>query len=263
MKKSQVVKIKIPKDLFAVEDVRTKLALNEDFIEFKKTYTSKYPVTIEDNSSHFWNEKFKISMKFRELDGMTKDKINTIVKFLPKEGSKILDLGIGQGYLEQRLQEIGKTYELYGVDISDKVILRLKKRYKGEFNVGDVLKIKTYYKDNYFDAIVAIELIEHISPRKILSFFRDVRRLLKSTGVIILSTPLNENLRLMKENPSSHVREYTESILIAELKISGFKVLKENYFFAFKNLYSIKKIVAKLLPKRWKPNSVVVRAVKI
>ena len=262
MGKSQgekIIKIKTP---FEVEDLRTKLAIKRAYNGFKKTYSDEYPEIKANNSNRFWNAKFKTLTKFKELDGMTKDKINTIVKFLPNETSRILDLGIGQGYLEQRLKEVEKNYEFYGIDISEKAIIRLKKKFKGKFTIGDVLKIKKYYKKGYFDAIVAIELIEHISPRKIFRFYKDINSLLKPAGIFILSTPLNENLRLMKENPSSHVREYTEPIIIAELKLSGFKVLKERYFFAFKKLYSIKKILTKLFPDWWGANNVVIKAVK-
>lgn len=263
MKKSQGRKVPKTKTPFEVEDLRTKLAVKKDYNNFRKTYSDKHPEIKADNSSRFWNAKFKTPTKFKDLDGMTKDKINTIIKFLPNEASRILDLGIGQGYLEQRLQEIRGNYELYGIDISEKAIIRLKKKFKGKFKNGDVLKIKNYYKKGYFDAIVAIELIEHISPRKIFKFYEDIRSLLKTTGIFILSTPLNENLGLMKKNPSSHVREYTEPIIVTELKLSGFKVLSERYFFAFKNLYSIKKIITKLWQGWWGANNIVIKAVKI
>ena len=263
MKKSQGRKVAKTKAPFEVEDLRTKLAVNKNYNDFRKSYSDEHPEIKANNSNRFWNAKFKTLAKFKDLDWMTKDKINTIIKFLPKENSRILDLGIGQGYLEQRLQEIGGNYELYGIDISEKAIARLKRKFKGKFKNGDVLKIKNFYKKNYFDAIVAIELIEHISPRKVFRFYKDIRSLLKPAGIFILSTPLNENLRYMKENPSSHVREYTKPIIVAELKLSGFKVLEERYFFAFKNLYSIKKILTKLFPDRWGANNVVIKAVKI
>ena len=262
MKQSQVGTSEIPKNPFVVEDLRDKLALKKDYKNFKKTYSSKYPEIKAVNTNVFWNEKFKEPQNYDSLDLMTKEKIDTIISFLPNRKTRILDLGVGQGYLEQRLQEIGRGYELYGIDISEKAIARLNETFKGSFNVGDVLEIKSYYKNNYFDVIVAVELTEHISPRKILSFFRDIHGLLKPSGIFILSTPLNEKLRLMKENPSSHVREYTYQIINAELKVSGFKILEGRYFFAFKNLYSIKKIIAKLFPNWWEPNNVVVRAVK-
>ncbi len=263
MKKSQGRKVAKTKTPFEIEDLRTKLAVKKNYNDFRKTYSDEHPAIKANNSNFFWNAKFKTLTKFKDLDGMTKDKINTIIKYLPKEGSKILDLGIGQGYLEQRLQEIGRNYELCGIDISEKAIIRLKKKFRGKFNVGDVLKIKNYYKSKYFDVVVAIELIEHISPRKILTFYKDIYNLLKPAGIFILSAPLNENLRLTKENPSSHVREYTKPIITGELKLSGFKVLEEKYFFAFKNLYSIKKVLAKLFQGGWRPNNIVIGAGKV
>ncbi|OGH26250.1 MAG: hypothetical protein A3C30_04025 [Candidatus Levybacteria bacterium RIFCSPHIGHO2_02_FULL_40_18] len=261
MKKSQEEKIKI-KNSFEVEDLRTELAFRKRYKDFKKTYSNKYPEINANNSGGYWDTKFNIPVKFSDLDGMTRDKINTIIKFLPEENSHILDLGIGQGYLEQRLQELGKNYELYGIDVSKRSIARLKKRIRGKFNIGNVLQIRNYYKKNYFDAVVAIELIEHISPRKIFKLYKDIRSLLKPTGIFILSTPLNEGLKFMKENPSSHVREYTESIVFTELKLSGFRVLEKRCFFAFKNFYRIKRVISLLWGGRWKPNNIVIKAVK-
>lgn len=261
--KSQQGKNDKPKTPFEVENLRTKLAVKKNYNDFRKTYSDEHPEIKADNSNRFWNLKFKTSATFLELDPMTKEKINTIISFLPDKKTRILDLGIGQGYLEQRLQEIGKNYDLYGIDISEKAIVRLKKKFKGKFNVGNVLKIKNYYKDNYFDVIVAIELIEHISPQKILTFYKDINNLLKPMGIFILSTPLNENLRSMKENLSSHVREYTEPTLRTELEISGFKIVEKRLLFAFRNLYRIKKFLSMIFKNRWGANNIVVMARKV
>ena len=149
MGKSQgekIIKIKTP---FEVEDLRTKLAIKRAYNGFKKTYSDEYPEIKANNSNRFWNAKFKTLTKFKELDGMTKDKINTIVKFLPNETSRILDLGIGQGYLEQRLKEVEKNYEFYGIDISEKAIIRLKKKFKGKFTLlGKVVLLFSQRKDS-------------------------------------------------------------------------------------------------------------------
>lgn len=263
MIKSQEEKIYKPKSPFEVENLRTKLAINKDYNTFKKTYSSEYPEIKSENTNSFWNKKFKIPIDFSELDEMTREKINTIISFLPDRGIRILDLGIGQGYLEQRLQEMDRDCSPYGIDISDKAISRAKRKFNGEFKTGDILKIKDYYKDRYFDVIVAIELVEHIPPKKIFSFYKDVSSLLKLNGIFIVSTPLNEHLEKMKENPSSHVREYTEPILRAELEISGFRVVEKRLFFAFRNLYRIKKLLSTIFKRGWEENSIVIKAVKV
>lgn len=261
-KKNQEEIKQIFKNPFEVEDLRTKFALKKDYKSFRKTYSSKYPEVKTPNTNTFWNKKFKMPIKFSQLDSMTRDKIDTIISFFPSGNTRLLDLGVGQGYIEQRMSEVKVNCKLFGIDISQKAIARARKKFKGEFKVGDVLNIKNYYKSNYFDVIVAIELIEHLSPRKILNFYKVVNSMLRSGGVFIVSTPLNEGLRYMSKNPSSHVREYTESILLAEFKISGFKVIDKRFFFAFKELYMLKKIISKLWRNRWGANNIVVVARK-
>src|SRR3972149_1210800 len=100
MKQSQVGTSEIPKNPFVVEDLRDKLALKKDYKNFKKTYSSKYPEIKAVNTNVFWNEKFKEPQNYDSLDLMTKEKIDTIISFLPNRKTRILDLGVGQGYLE-------------------------------------------------------------------------------------------------------------------------------------------------------------------
>jgi len=247
--------------LFEVENLRDRLARQKKYKEFKATYSTKYPQIPNKNTGKFWDEKFKSPESLNEQDWMTKDKVNTVVSFLPKRKIKILDLGIGQGYLEQKLQELEAEHTIYGLDISKKVIKRLEKKFKGDFKAGDILKADKFYKRNYFDVIVAIEVIEHIPPHKIFSFYKIIYLLLKKNGLFIISTPLNEGLRDMDINPSAHVREYTPEILDAEFNLAGLKIEKIKTFIAFKNLYFIKKFIAKFT-KKWKPNNIVIVAKK-
>lgn len=249
-------------DPFSVEDYRNELAEKYDIDLFKKTYTSTSPEINNLNSGKFWNNIFKSALSFQDQDAMTREKIDYVISLLPPVGSKILDLGIGQGYLEERLKEKKLDYKFYGIDISSTSVTRAKQLFKGEFILGDVMQIDKYYKPNSFNAIVALELIEHISPSKVFSFYSRVKKLLSKNGVFIVTTPLNEGLRYMKENPSGHVREYTIPILKTELALSGFTIKKIKTFYAFMTMYRLKKLILKLLRKRWKPNNVAILCVK-
>src|SRR3990170_7764615 len=108
--KSQVRKYKKPKTPFDVENLRIELAAKRDFKNFVKTYSSKYPAIKALNTGKFWDKKFKSPKYFNDLDNMTKDKIETIIKFLPKKRLRILDLGIGQAYVEQKLKSLDLKY---------------------------------------------------------------------------------------------------------------------------------------------------------
>ncbi|MDO8634294.1 MAG: class I SAM-dependent methyltransferase, partial [archaeon] len=126
------------------------------------------------------------------------------------------------------------------------------------------------FKKNSFDAIVALELIEHIPPKEIFKLYEMICHLLKPGGIFIITTPTNEGLRDKKtclpagrENPSGHVRDYTIPILEMELSISGFKILNKKTLFAFQTNYRIKKHVSLFLKNRWRPNNILIAAKKV
>lgn len=251
------------KNPYSIEDTRNKLAVQKDIRNFKSLYVKSYPEIKNLNTGIFWNTRFKNQSGYKDQDKMTKEKINTVISFIPENARKILDLGIGQGYLEDRLKQLNITkYILYGIDVSSQAIHDAKINFKGQFIKDDVFNINKHCQENYFDAIITLELLEHISPSKTFSFYEKVYSLLKKNGVFICSIPLNEELRFMNNNPSGHVRDYTIPIIETELMLSGFTVEEKKSFFAFKNLYNIKNLLSKILVNLWKPNNVVIRAVK-
>lgn len=247
---------------FFVEDLRKVLSSKKQFKEFVKTYSNNYSQIKNPNTKRFWNTKFLKPISFREQDKMTQDKINTIIDWLPEDKFNLLDIAIGQAYIEERLVERNKDFNLYGIDISSTAIKRVQKKYKGDFIVGDIFNIGSLYDKDQFDIIIALELIEHISPHKIFDFYKLVNSKLKKGGVFIISTPLNEGLRHRTENPSGHVRDYSISTLKAELTISKFIISDIRVFYAFNKYYQFKKILTKILINKYHPNNVVIKAIK-
>lgn len=249
---------------FKIEDLRNKLAIENKLQPFIFTYVNKHKELKNLNTPKVWDTKFSEPEKIEDQDSMTREKISIIANCLKNKEQpiKLLDVGIGQAFLEQELTKCNINFKLSAVDISKLSIERAKKNYNAKTFCDDALKIDKLFKPKSFDTIVAIELIEHISPNKIFPFYKKVRTLLKDNGIFIISTPLNEGLRYMKENPSAHVREYTIPILNAEFKLSNFEIMKIKTLYAFQKYYFIKKLVAKIFPFRWKPNNIIIVANK-
>lgn len=148
-----------------------------------------------------------------------------------KSSSLILDLGCGLGWGTNYLSCIGKVY---GVDIDTMTIKEAKNRYKKnrkiKFLVADAVKLP--FPKEKFDAVVAIEIIEHIKDQQ--KYLDEVRRVLKKRGILIISTPNGEHFgcklrRLLGvkslTNPF-HFHEFSERELTTLLVINGFKVEK-------------------------------------
>lgn len=240
---------------------REKLARSGKLKEFANFYTKKYEIT-NLNTGKYWNSIFSTTNTLDGQSPMTKDKICWIANEVGGKKLEILDLGIGDAFVEELLKERGIKFKLSGLDISKTALENAKKNYKGTFILEDVLSVESRLIGKKFDVILAIELLEHISVSKLFSLYRQIHILLKADGKFILSIPINENLHLKNDNPSAHVRDYTYNIIQTKLELSGFEIIKTNYLIAFENFYFLKKMISKIFINRWKPNSLTIVARK-
>lgn len=247
------------KSPYEVERKRQKLAEKGNLSELKKTYSSKFPEIKDLNNPSFWDEKYLIKENLSQQDGITKDRIKTAAGYIPKGKKKVLDIGAGMGWIEELLSK-DKAKEIHANDFSKVSINHLKKKYKGSFRLQSVYSLK--YPEDFFDVILILEVLEHIPPSKTFNILKSISNILKKDGIFILSVPMNEGLKNMKENPNGHVRLYTEALVKAELKIAGFRTIEHKTLFAFHNFYYIKTIIAKLTKRKY-PNNIILKTVKV
>ena len=124
------------------------------------------------------------------------------------ENAKVLDAACGQGY-GSYLMKCWGAKEVDGIDISEDAISQAKKIFKASgLNYTQHTVESLPYEDNTFDLVVSLETMEHIDD--VDSFLKEIKRVLKPDGVIILSCP-NDNYYYQNddfENPY-HKRSYT------------------------------------------------------
>jgi O-antigen biosynthesis protein len=102
---------------------------------------------------------------------------------------QVLDIACGEGYGANLMAQTAKT--VVGVDISQEAIDFAKERYpRGNlsFLQGSVEKIPIDGVKK-FDVVVSFETIEHVDAGMQESFLKEVRRLLKDDGVLVISSP--------------------------------------------------------------------------
>jgi SAM-dependent methyltransferase len=135
---------------------------------------------------------------------------------------RILDVGCGPGYL---MSGIDKEWERHGVEIS--AVAAEYAAQWGKIHFGTLESAN--YPDTFFDVVVLFHVIEHVpDPAELI---REIRRILKVDGLLILGTPdfdaacarrFNEQFRLLRD--PTHISLFSEVSLRRFLRDHGYVI---------------------------------------
>jgi len=106
-----------------------------------------------------------------------------------KKVDRILDVGYGGGTFMPTLVRL--CHELHGIDTLPKPkdvegILK-KQNVRAKLITGSIFK--TPYKEDYFDTVVCISVLEHFITRELNESIREMYRILKPGGYLIMGFP--------------------------------------------------------------------------
>lgn len=101
--------------------------------------------------------------------------VRSLLDDLPR-ASRVLDVGCGEGVLVEEMRRAGLAIE--GIDL----------HYRSEYvTQGNVLALP--YPDGSFDAIVLLDVFEHLAFADQPKALAEIRRVLKPSGLLIASIP--------------------------------------------------------------------------
>lgn len=101
---------------------------------------------------------------------------------------RLLDVGCGPGYFLREFQ--GTRWEAVGVDLSDDVVQRARRRHGVDARSGDLISQR--FAPDSFDAVTLFYLLEHVPDP--LSLLQEVRRVLRPGGLLLIRVPDMEPL---------------------------------------------------------------------
>lgn len=128
-----------------------------------------------DKRAVFWNKRSRDMWD----NGSRKD-ILPFMKNYIGEGSKLLDIGCGDGYGTHKLFESG--YDATGVDLSQEMIRIANSREKDNihFLQGDVNKLP--FAEHHFDGVLAINVLEWVEDP--LHALHEMKRVVNKNGIL-------------------------------------------------------------------------------
>jgi 2-polyprenyl-3-methyl-5-hydroxy-6-metoxy-1,4-benzoquinol methylase len=186
-------------------------------------YVANYDQIARDHLDHLArtrNSPFMVDHQIQQSEAIT---LGMVRRHLPA-GARILDAGVGIGNLLRSVP----TYDRYGVDIA---LEYLKVAQQQGLTVAMAKLAELPYVDHYFDGVVICDVLEHLIDIDIS--IAQIVRVLKSSGVLIVRVPNNEDLSsYVADDRYSyvHVRTFTRDSLRLYLeKCFNFKFLESAY----------------------------------
>ena len=175
-----------------------------------------------------------------------------VKKLIEPTGGIILDIGCADGTFTKVILDKSKAEKIIAIDVLKASVDWAKKHYKKnkklQFEFGDAHKLK--YKTNSFDAVFALEVLEHVfEPIKVL---KEIKRVLKKNGYAIFLVPAESFLfkvvwyfwikyrgRIWQE---THVHAYSDSYLVKLVNRVNFSVVEDKkIIFGTLHLVKVKK----------------------
>jgi 2-polyprenyl-3-methyl-5-hydroxy-6-metoxy-1,4-benzoquinol methylase len=147
-------------------------------------------------------------------------------------GDRVLDVGCGEGRFAAELARAGA--EVVGIDIAAEPLRRAREHHPELVDLRQVPAAGAWpLPDASFDAVWAGEVIEHVADTA--GWLSELRRVLRSGGVLLLSTPDHGRLRMLGwalapykfeahfDPRADHLRFYTRRTLSELLEDFGFR----------------------------------------
>jgi 2-polyprenyl-3-methyl-5-hydroxy-6-metoxy-1,4-benzoquinol methylase len=117
-----------------------------------------------------------------------------------ESGMRVLDVGCGEGRFAAALASAGAS--VVGIDVAEEPLRRARERHP-ELELHRVAEAEVWpFAESSFDLVWAGEVIEHVADTD--AWLSELRRVLRSGGTLLLSTPENGRLELAAAAISRH-----------------------------------------------------------
>jgi SAM-dependent methyltransferase len=172
-----------------------------------------YPIMFRVEQSHWWyTGRRKILTHF----------IEDICRRVTDRRPRILDVGCGTGANLLMLSQFG---DAEGVDVSEDALAFCRERGLEKVKLGAAEELP--YDDGTFDLVTALDVVEHLDDD--LAGLREMRRVLRPGGHVLLFVPTFMFLWGLQDDVSNHRRRYRLGELRRVLEQAGFEIERTTY----------------------------------
>jgi len=107
-----------------------------------------------------------------------------------KDGTKILDVGSGKGFLLHDLKEANSSFEVRGIDVSEYGIEHSMPSIRNNCVLGTAANLP--WQENYFDLVISINTLHNLGARDLQAALSEIQRVSKRHQYICVEAYRNE-----------------------------------------------------------------------
>jgi SAM-dependent methyltransferase len=164
--------------------------------------------------------------------------IENLAAYIPTgEGLNVLDIGCGLGWSTFEFSRFFKDISFEGVDLSPVLIDKAKKLFQNENLNYQVFDITISIPNKQYDAIVMIDVYEHIPAEERNKFHQSLKELLKPNGRILMACPSVFHQEYLKKNNPEGLQPIDEDVSLKELQQAAVGVRGEVIYFEYQNIW--------------------------
>lgn len=195
--------------------------------------------------------------------------LEATARYVPAD-AVVCDYGCGPGFLLERLLQ---HHRAFGFDFTRANIEKARLRVAGNPNLAGLFTFEAGdLPAGAADVTYVVETVEHLLPHHVDGFFEKVRHVLKPDGLVIVSTPNDENLAAATVycpccnktfHRWQHVRSFNAATLSSFMERGGFRrVAAFSTDFSAAGAWSRLKVRLRPSFGRWNPHLVYIGRVR-
>lgn len=143
----------------------------------------------------------------------------------------VLDVGCGE---HSPISYIKKTFTSVGIDIFQPMITKSKKdKIHDRYVSGDIAHLDRYFKPKSFDAIIALDVVEHLPKKLSLTMMEQMEKIAKKKVILITPTDFYPQKSHLGNPYQEHVSWFHVSDFLSRgytvKGLHGLKYLRKEY----------------------------------
>lgn len=178
----------------------------------------------------YWDDRWGHQRSPNAWQARRADAIFEMLRGLPLENPRILDLGCATGWMTKRLSELGSAE---GIDLSPEAIATARSQYPEiRFRAGDLYEISL--SEEPVDLVVCQEVIPHVSDQRRL--VERIAAVTKPGGYLVMTAANKFVMERVRDedgivgvgpaDPAEHIKKWLDMKGLKRLLEPHFKVLR-------------------------------------